>query len=65
MLHRNLQRLVSEEDGMEMIEWAIVGVVFAVSAALFWSNLATNIDSALGLIEDVLEDDQGKGKCCD
>ena len=31
-----LKRLIREDDGMEMIEWAIVGVVFAVAAAAFW-----------------------------
>lgn len=45
------KRLVLEEDGMEMVEWAIVGVVFAVAAAAFWGDLATNIDTALGSIE--------------
>jgi len=52
MLWHTVKRLVLEQDGMEMVEWAIVGVVFAVAAAAFWSDLATNIDSALGKIED-------------
>jgi Flp pilus assembly pilin Flp len=52
MLWHNVKRLVREQDGMEMVEWAIVGVVFAVAAAAFWGDLATNIDSALGKIED-------------
>jgi len=47
-----IQRLIRDDAGMEMVEWAIVGVVFAVAAAAFWSDLATNIDSALGKIED-------------
>ena len=51
MLWHTVKRLVLEQDGMEMVEWAIVGVVFAVAAAAFWSDLATNIDSALGKIE--------------
>jgi len=46
-----VKRLVIEDDGMEMVEWAIVGVVFAVAAAAFWGDLATNIDAALGDIE--------------
>jgi len=44
-------RFVRDEQGMEMVEWAIVGVVFAVAAAAFWGDLATAIDGALGLIE--------------
>lgn len=46
-----IKRFIRDENGMEMVEWAIVGVVFAVAAAVFWADLATNIDSALGLIE--------------
>jgi len=51
MLWHTVKRLVIEQDGMEMVEWAIVGVVFAVAAAAFWGDLATNIDNALGDIE--------------
>jgi Flp pilus assembly pilin Flp len=51
MLWHTVKRLVLEQDGMEMVEWAIVGVVFAVAAAAFWGDLATNIDNALGEIE--------------
>ena len=52
MLWHTVKRLVLEQDGMEMVEWAIVGVVFAVAAAAFWGSLATSIESALGTIED-------------
>ena len=51
MLWHSVKRLAREQDGMEMVEWAIVGVVFAVAAAAFCGDLATNIDSALGKIE--------------
>ena len=51
MLWQTCKRLVREEDGMEMIEWAIVGVVFAVAAAAFWGQLATAVDGALNVIE--------------
>jgi Flp pilus assembly pilin Flp len=54
MLCSTIQRLVREDAGMEMVEWAIVGVVFAVAAAAFWGDLATNIDAALGDIEAVV-----------
>ena len=46
-----IERLIREDAGMEMVEWAIVGVVFAVAAAAFWGDLATAIDNALGDIE--------------
>ena len=51
MLLQTFKRLVREEDGMEMVEWAIVGVVFAVAAAAFWGTLATSVDGALNAIE--------------
>ena len=51
MLWQTLKRLVLEDDGMEMVEWAIVGVVFAVAAAIFWGTLATAVDTALNSIE--------------
>jgi Flp pilus assembly pilin Flp len=47
-------RFVRDEKGMEMVEWAIVGVVFAVAAAAFWGDLATAIDGALNTIEAIL-----------
>ena len=51
MLSNTIVRLIRDDSGMEMVEWAIVGVVFAVAAATFWGDLATNIDAALGDIE--------------
>ena len=54
MLWHTLKRLVREEDGMEMVEWAIVGVVFAVAAAAFWTDLATAVDGALLQVENEL-----------
>ena len=51
MIKDVLKRLVLEEDGMEMVEWAIVGVVFAVAAAAFWGRLSGEIDTALGKVE--------------
>ena len=46
-----IERFVRDDYGMEMVEWAIVGVVLAVAAALFWGRLAGSIDTALGQIE--------------
>jgi len=46
-----IARFVRGEEGMEMVEWAIVGVVFAVAAAAFWGDVATAVDGALGKIE--------------
>ncbi len=42
-----LQRFAKEEDGMEMVEWAIVATVFAIAAAAVWGVLEDDISSAL------------------
>ncbi len=55
MLLNTIKRFVREDDGMEMVEWAIVGVVFAVAAAAFWSDLAGAINLALDDIEDCVD----------
>jgi Flp pilus assembly pilin Flp len=48
MFMRNLiARFVREEDGMEMLEWAIVAVVFAVAAIGAWQAVQTLIDGRL------------------
>jgi Flp pilus assembly pilin Flp len=60
MLLNTMKRFVREDDGMEMVEWAIVGVVFAVAAAAFWSDLAGAIDTALNDIETCVD---GSGGC--
>jgi Flp pilus assembly pilin Flp len=46
-----IARFWRDEEGMEMVEWAIVGVVFAVAAAAFWTDLAKAVDTALGKVE--------------
>jgi Flp pilus assembly pilin Flp len=52
MLLSTLKRLAVEDSGMEMVEWAIVGVVFAVAAAAVWTTLKDDIDAALSDIGD-------------
>jgi Flp pilus assembly pilin Flp len=50
-----IARFWRDEEGMEMVEWAIVGVVFAVSASLFWGDLAKAVDAALDKVETKLK----------
>jgi hypothetical protein len=54
---------------MEMVEWSIVGVIFALACVAFWGDVAGGIDKALSDISDVLERDSecseppcGKGR---
>jgi len=50
MLRNPLVRLLREDAGMEMVEWSLVGVVFALACALLWSVLNDDISSALNQI---------------
>ena len=43
-------RLLQEDAGMEMVEWSIVGVVFALAGALVWNSLNTQVNSGLNQI---------------
>jgi Flp pilus assembly pilin Flp len=52
MLWNAIVRLVREDEGMEMVEWSIVGVVFALAGALLWGTLKDNINTALKDIGD-------------
>ena len=42
-----LKRFVREDEGMEMLEWAIVGVVFAVAGVAAWAALQTALSQDL------------------
>ena len=56
MLWNSIKRFAREDDGMEMVEWAIVGVVFALACALLWGSLRDSINTALTEIGDCVED---------
>jgi Flp pilus assembly pilin Flp len=55
MLMSTLKRFIREEDGMEMVEWSIVGIVFAVAAAAAWTLLDGRISNALTQIGDTVD----------
>jgi len=55
MLRNAIVRFVREDEGMEMVEWSIVGVVFALAGALLWSTLKDDINTALGSIGDCVK----------
>ena len=54
MLNR-VEKFLRDESGMEMVEWTIVAIVFAVAAAVFWENLANAINGAIQRITTELE----------
>jgi Flp pilus assembly pilin Flp len=56
MLWNTIKRFAAEDEGMEMVEWAIVGVIFALAAALLWGSLRDDINVALTDIGDCVSD---------
>ena len=56
MLRNAIVRLVREDEGMEMVEWSIVGVVFALAGALLWTSLKTQINKGLTNIGNCVGD---------
>ena len=56
MLLGSIVRLVREDAGMEMVEWSIVGVVFALAGALVWTALKYDINTALTSIGSCVKD---------
>ncbi len=47
MIKDTIKRLYTEEEGMEMVEWAIVAVFFAVASSLVWGEVATAVGDGL------------------
>ena len=45
-----IKRFVVEEDGMEMVEWALVASVFALAGIAAWGTLASTLSGALSEI---------------
>ena len=55
MIKNTFKRFLNEDDGMEMVEWSIVGVVFALGAATVWTTLGSSIGVALGNVGTCVE----------
>ena len=56
MLWDATKRLVYQDAGMEMVEWSIVGVIFAIASAMLWSMLKAPIGSAVGKVANCVGD---------
>jgi pilus assembly protein Flp/PilA len=49
-----VKRFLREEEGLEMLEWAIVALLFAVAGAATWGLLGGTISTSLGGINTSL-----------
>jgi Flp pilus assembly pilin Flp len=56
MFRDAMVRLIRSDEGMEMVEWSLVGVIFALAGALVWSTLNEDISSALSSIASCVSD---------
>ena len=52
-----LARFIRETDGLEIVEWALLGAVFALAAGLGWGGLGEAMDAFLGNIDLCLSGD--------
>jgi Flp pilus assembly pilin Flp len=55
MIKDAIKRLYSEEDGMEMVEWAIVAIFFAIVGTAAWGQVSDAITGALEGVADTIE----------
>ena len=49
-----LKRFVFEDEGLEMLEWAIVAALFATAGAVMWLTLGSTVTAELTTIDTSL-----------
>jgi Flp pilus assembly pilin Flp len=55
MIKDAIKRLYSEEEGMEMVEWAIVAIFFAIVGTAAWGQVSTSIENALTGVANTID----------
>ena len=50
MLWNKIKRFVCGDEGLEMVEWAVVGSAIVITAALAFGPLGTAVASAMGVV---------------
>lgn len=56
-----LKRFVLEEEGLETVEWAVVGTLVVIAAIIAFQNLGTNTNTAMQAIADQIPPGGGGG----
>jgi Flp pilus assembly pilin Flp len=51
MLWNTIRRFAREDEGIEMLEWAIVAALFATAGAVMWGTLGTTVSGELTSID--------------
>ncbi len=60
-MRNEIERFLRDDSGMEMVEWTIVAIVFAVAAAAFWQVLGGAINGALQQVAGTIGGGGGGG----
>lgn len=47
MLWKSIERFMREEDGLETVEWAVVGTAVVIAAIAAFQALGTNTNAAM------------------
>jgi hypothetical protein len=50
MLWNEIKQFVCGDEGLEMVEWAVVGSAIVITAALAFGPLGTAVASAMGVV---------------
>lgn len=50
MVKEMFWRFMKEEEGLEMLEWALVAALFAVAGVAAWRTLGTQVSATLGTV---------------
>ena len=52
---RLIERMLRDEDGMELLEWAIVAVLFALAGAAAMTSISNDLTVPVSSIINLLE----------
>ena len=48
--YKMFKNFLRDEAGMEMVEWALVAVLFAVTAGVAYTTISAGVDTAIGTV---------------
>jgi pilus assembly protein Flp/PilA len=61
LLWSSIKRFMSEEQGLETVEWAIVGTLVVIAAIIAFTQLGQNTSVAMQNIADTIPPGGGTG----
>ena len=61
MFWNGMKRLLREDDGLETVEWAIVGTLVVIAAIVAFTAVGTNTNAAMTNIADTIPPGGGTG----